>query len=169
MLRLFNLPSFRSIAVRTYSAVAGGEKPLAMPAVDFDPKLHEIVDKIEKLTLFEVSNLNQLLKTRLNIPETTMIGSMPSVSAAPVEEQESDEQTVKAVKSAYTVKLVKFDETKKVGLIKEIKTLISGLNLVQAKKFVESIPQVVKSDLSKDEAEKLKTQLESLGATVSVD
>lgn len=69
----------------------------------------------------------------------------------------------------FQVKLMKFDEKQKVALIKEIKTLLEGMNLVQAKKFVESAPTVVKSDIGKDEAEKLKEALSKVGAVVEIE
>jgi len=56
-----------------------------------------------------------------------------------------------------------------VTLIKEIKNLVEGMNLVQAKKFVESCPTVVKGDLSKDEAEKLKEALTAAGGTCKIE
>ena len=62
-----------------------------------------------------------------------------------------------------------FDTAKKVTLIKEIKNLVEGMNLVQAKKFVESCPMVVKGDLSKDEAEKLSQALSAAGATCKIE
>lgn len=55
------------------------------------------------------------------------------------------------------------------ALIKEIKTLIPGTNLVQAKKFVESLPQIVKSDVSKEESEQLKEALTKVGGEVIVE
>lgn len=69
----------------------------------------------------------------------------------------------------FQVKLMKFDEKQKVALIKEIKTLLEGMNLVQAKKFVESAPAVVKTDIAKDEAEKLKEALSKVGATIEIE
>jgi large subunit ribosomal protein L7/L12 len=93
-------------------------------------------------------------------------------------------------KTSFTLKLVRFDETKKVPLIKEIKNVVEGMNLVQvscdfwshvpvwcnpcydveqAKKFVESAPQILKSNMPKDEAEKTKAALEALGAVVEMD
>lgn len=83
--------------------------------------------------------------------------------------QEAEDEAPKVVKNAFTVKLVKYDDTKKVGLIKEIKNIVEGMNLVQAKKFVESSPQVLKSGIPKDEAEKLKKSLEALGAVVELE
>ena len=62
-----------------------------------------------------------------------------------------------------------FAADKKVALIKEIKNNVEGMNLVQAKKFVESAPTVVKTDLSKDEAEALKSTLEAVGGSCKIE
>jgi len=84
---------------------------------------------------------------------------------------------------------MKFDEKQKVALIKEVKNLMDGMNLVQvgailnsfliqicyiilqfqAKKFVESAPTVIKSDIGKDEAEKLKEAFTKVGAECVID
>ena len=87
-------------------------------------------------------------------------------AAAPAEDEEPE--PVVAVQTSFTLKLDKFDDSKKVALIKELKNQLEGMNLVQAKKFVESCPAVVKADIAKDEAEKLKTALEAAGATCSI-
>ena len=87
-------------------------------------------------------------------------------AAAPAEEEEAEPAA--AVQTSFIIKLDKFDEAKKVALIKELKNQMEGMNLVQAKKFVESTPAVVKADIAKDEAEKLKTALEAAGATCSI-
>ena len=92
------------------------------------------------------------------------VASAPA--AAPAEEEEAEPAA--AVQTSFTIKLDKFDEAKKVALIKELKSQMEGMNLVQAKKFVESAPAVVKADIAKDEAEKLKTALEAAGATCSI-
>lgn len=73
------------------------------------------------------------------------------------------------MQTAFKVKLVKFDDKQKVALIKEIKGLFEGMNLVQAKKFVESIPAVVKEDATKEEADKLKESLSKIGASVEIE
>lgn len=69
----------------------------------------------------------------------------------------------------FQVKMTKFDEKQKVPLIKEVKSLLEGFNLVQAKKFVESVPTIVKADISKDEAEKLKEALTKVGAVIEIE
>ena len=74
-----------------------------------------------------------------------------------------------AVQTSFSLKLEAFAASKKVALVNKIKANVEGFNLVQAKKFVESAPAVVKADLAKDEAEKLKTALESAGATCKIE
>merc|ERR1719400_1964194 len=150
----------------------------AMPLPNADPsakkkiypeKISTIVEQISKLNLLEVADLNELLKKRLNISDApVMMASGTPAAAAPVEE-EVEEVAPVAVQTSFTLKLNSFAADKKVALIKEIKANVEGMNLVQAKKFVESAPAVVKGDLSKDEAEKLKTVLEAAGATCAID
>jgi large subunit ribosomal protein L7/L12 len=63
---------------------------------------------------------------------------------------------------------MKFDAEKKIALIKEIRNHIQGMNLVQAKKFVESAPVEVRNDLGKNEADAIKAALENVGATCEI-
>ena len=93
------------------------------------------------------------------------------LAAAPQAAQEEEEEAAPAiaVQTSFTLKMDKYDEGKKVALIKELKNQMEGMNLVQAKKFVESCPTVVKADIAKDEAEKLKAAFEAVGATCSID
>ena len=65
--------------------------------------------------------------------------------------------------------LTSFPATAKAKVIREIKGLVSGMNLVEAKKFVESAPKVIKENVPKEEAEKIKATLEALGAVVGMD
>ncbi|XP_035903255.1 54S ribosomal protein L12, mitochondrial [Anopheles stephensi] len=145
----------------------GTEKPA-------DPKLVSIVDSIAQLNLLEVSELSTLLKRKLNLPDTAMMpagfGAFAAGAggAAPAAADE-EEAAPKVVKTTFKVKLVKFDEKQKVALIKEVKNLLEGMNLVQAKKFVESAPTVVKEDIPKDEAEKLKEAFTKVGAVIEIE
>ncbi|KAL3309486.1 Ribosomal protein [Cichlidogyrus casuarinus] len=153
------------------SAEAVSKKEIMPPAVESEKAypIHivEIVDKIEKLTLLEVADLNTLLQDRLGIKPAA---AMPMMAAAPTSEAATDSAEEQVpTKSSFNVKLIKFDAAQKVPLIKEIKNINSEMNLVQAKKFVESAPDYVKQDLSKDEAEEMKKALEALGATVEIE
>ncbi|XP_047529505.1 39S ribosomal protein L12, mitochondrial [Vanessa atalanta] len=174
---LRSLPSrqWRSFSRCTvlHQEVAEAINPLTIPppeGVDkpVSAKIEKIVSEITTLNLLEVSELSQVLKKRLNLPDAPVMpmGGFAGMVAPP---QEEEEATPKAVKTSFTVKMTKFDDKQKVALIKEVKSLLEGYNLVQAKKFVESVPTVVKADISKDEAEKLKEALTKVGAVIEID
>ena len=153
----------------------------AMPTPHFDntsektysPKINGLVDKIANLTLLEVADLNELLKVKLGLPDVTMAAPM-AVGSAPVstdvgEEEGGGKEEKAAEKLVFNVKLVKFEAESKVKLIKEIKSLIEGMNLVQAKKFVEGVPQMIMSDVGKEQAEKIKEKVEAAGGVVEIE
>jgi len=108
------------------------------------------------------------LKSRLNIQE---IAAPVAAAAAPVavEVEEAPAAEKPKEKTVFTVKLMSFEATAKPKIIREIKALIPNLNLIDAKKFVESVPKSVKENLPKEEAEKLKATLEALGAKVTLE
>ena len=137
----------------------------------YPAKIQKLVDEITELTLVEVADLNELLKKTLKLPDVPAMSfsAMPAGKASTAEEEDADDAPQQPVKSTFTVRLLKFDDTKKVAVIKEIKSMIEGMNLVQAKKFVESVPQVVRSDVSKEDAEKLKEVLTAAGGTVEIE
>lgn len=114
--------------------------------------------------------MNALLKERLNISDAPvmMAGGPAAPAPAAAAEEEEDAGPVQ-VQTSFTIKLTGFDAAKKVALIKELKSQVEDMNLVQAKKFVESAPAVIKSDIGKDEAEKLKSVLEAAGATCTIE
>ncbi|KAG6452135.1 39S ribosomal protein L12, mitochondrial [Manduca sexta] len=140
----------------------GVEKPIS-------PKIEKIVSDITNLNLLEVSELSQVLKKRLNLPDAPAMPIGGFAMAAPAAAAEEEDAAPKIVKTSFTVKMTKFDDKQKVALIKEVKSLLEGFNLVQAKKFVESVPTVVKADISKDEAEKLKEALSKVGAVIEIE
>lgn len=136
----------------------------------YSVKIQKLVDEITELTLVEVADLNELLKKTLKLPDApAMFSSMPAVAGKMAAEEDADDVPVQQEKTLFTVRLIKFDDTKKVAVIKEIKSMIEGMNLVQAKKFVESVPQVIRSEISKEEAEKLKETLAAAGGTVEIE
>ncbi len=97
-----------------------------------------------------------------------MSGAAPA-AAAPKEEEEEEVAAPAAVQTNFAVKIKSFDATKKVGIIKAVKGVSEGMNLVQAKKFVEGCPAILKEDMSKDEAEKMKEVLVAAGAEVDIE
>ncbi|KAG2455196.1 39S ribosomal protein L12, mitochondrial [Polypterus senegalus] len=149
---------------------------LASPPLDnvpkvYSPKIHQLVNDISNLTLLEVSDLNELLKKTLNIQDSGMMpmAAMPVAAQSTVQATEEEAVPAKKEKTSFTVKLTEVKAAEKVKLIKEVKNFIPGLNLVQAKKLVESLPQEIKANISKDEAEKIKTALEAAGGVIVLE
>lgn len=132
------------------------------------PKLAAIVDQIAQLNLLEVSELSTLLKKTLNLPDAPMVSyGAPVAAAAPAEEDEVAAGPA-VIQTAFKVKIVSYDESKKIPLIKEIKKQCEGVNLVQAKKILEALPSFIKEDVSKDEAAAFKETFEKFGAVIEV-
>ncbi|XP_056405728.1 39S ribosomal protein L12, mitochondrial [Hyla sarda] len=153
--------------------------PLPSPALDsapkvYPPKIQQLVDQIASLTLLEVCDLNELLKKTLKIQDVGMMpmgAMMPGAvgAAAPAQAAEEEEAPAKKEKTHFTVKLTEVNAADKVKLIKEVKNCVQGVNLVQAKKMVESLPQEIRVNVAKEEAEKMKAALEAAGGKVVLE
>ena len=119
-------------------------------------KLGKIVEELSSLTVLEAAELSKLLE------ETWGVSAAAAVSvAAPVASAEAAE-----VKTEFDVHL---DEVgaNKINVIKEVRA-ITGVGLKEAKDLVEGAPKLVKQAVSKDEADKIKAQLEKEGAKASI-
>ncbi|XP_042525926.1 39S ribosomal protein L12, mitochondrial isoform X1 [Dipodomys spectabilis] len=160
----------RSSSHRRGEALAGA--PLDNAPKEYPPKIQQLVQDIASLTLLEISDLNELLKKTLKIQDVGLMpmgGMMPgAVPAAAAPEVEEVLPTQKE-RTHFTVRLTEAKPVDKVKLIKEIKNYIQGINLVQAKKLVESLPQEIKANVAKAEAEKIKAALEAVGGTVVLE
>ena len=120
--------------------------------------LANLVEELSKLTVLEAAELSKLLEEKWGVSAAAPAAAAAApaaAAAAPVEEQ-----------TEFTVILAKAGD-KKINVIKEIRT-ITGLGLKEAKDLVEGAPKTVKEGVTKDEAEKLKKQLEEQGAAVEV-
>ncbi|KIL00284.1 hypothetical protein PAXRUDRAFT_29925 [Paxillus rubicundulus Ve08.2h10] len=139
------------------------------PPAPVDLKIGRIVDDISALTLLQAADLVSLLKSRLNIQEIAMpAASAPALAADAAPEEAAAEEKPKE-KTIFNVMLKSFDATAKPKIIREVKALVPNLTLIDAKKFVESAPKVLKENLSKEDAEKLKSTFEALGAVVVLE
>jgi len=128
---------------------------------DFSATSVELGDKIVALTLKEAKELSDYLKDVHGI-EPAAGGGAVVMAAAPGAEgaAAAEEQT------EFDVVLENYGD-KKIGVIKVVRAA-TGLGLKEAKDAVESAPNKVKEGISKEDAEKLKTELEAAGATVSI-
>ena len=121
--------------------------------------LGKLVDELSSLTVIEAANLSKLLEEKWGVsaaaPVAVAAAGGAVATAAPVEEQ-----------TEFTVMLTETGD-KKINVIKEVRA-ITGLGLKEAKDLVEAAPKAVKEGVSKDEAAKIKKQLEEAGAKVEV-
>ena len=93
-------------------------------------------------------------------------GAAPGAAAAPAEEEEPAPKQEE--KTLFNLKLQSFDAAAKPKVIKEIKSML-GLSLVDSKKFVESVPKMMKESVPKEEGEKIMETLKGLGAQVVME
>ena len=123
-------------------------------------KMEEFVSYVENLTVLELSKLVKTLEERLGVSAATpvAVAAAPAAAAAAAPAEE---------KTEFDVILAGFDAAKKVAIIKEVRA-ITGLGLKEAKDLVEGAPKAVKEGAPKEEADKIKAQLEAAGAKVEV-
>ena len=121
--------------------------------------LAKIADELSTLTVIEASELSKMLEEKWGVSAAAPVAVAAAAGAAPAAE-EAEEQT------EFTVVLASFGE-KKINVIKEVRA-ITGLGLKEAKSLVEDAPKPVKEDVSKEDADKIKEQLEAAGATVEI-
>ncbi|KAM9209354.1 large ribosomal subunit protein bL12m [Dugong dugon] len=159
----------RSSSHRREEALAGAS--LDNAPKEYPPKIQQLVQDIASLTLLEISDLNELLKKTLKIQDVGLMptGVMPGAAPAAAEVAEEEDIPKQKERTHFTVRLTEAKPVDKVKLIKEIKNYVQGINLVQAKKLVESLPQEIKANVAKAEAEKIKVALEAVGGTVVLE
>ena len=121
--------------------------------------LAKIVDDLSSLTVLEAAELAKMLEEKWGVSAAAAVAvaAGPAGGAAAPAAEEKTEFTV----------VLAADGDKKIEVIKEVRA-ITGLGLKEAKDLVEGAPKPVKEAVSKDEAEKLKGQLEKVGAKVEL-
>jgi large subunit ribosomal protein L7/L12 len=120
-------------------------------------ELSKIVDELSKLTVLEAADLAKMLEEKWGVSAAAAVAvaAAPGAAAAPAEEQ-----------TEFTVVLAAIGD-KKIEVIKEVRAL-TGLGLKEAKDLVEGAPKPVKEGVNKEEADKIKTTLEKVGAKVEL-
>jgi large subunit ribosomal protein L7/L12 len=121
-------------------------------------KISEIVEKIKALTLVEASELKTALEEEFGVTAAAPVVMGGAVAGAAAEAEEE--------KTEFDVVLASFGD-KKINVIKVVRAH-TGLGLKEAKDLVDGAPKTVKEGVSKDEAAKIKAELEEAGATVEV-
>ena len=123
--------------------------------------LQKLVDDLSALTVLEAAELSKLLEEKWGVSAAAAVAvAGPAAGGAAGGAAAEEAQTEFDV-------ILTGDGGKKINVIKEVRA-ITGLGLTEAKTLVESAPKAVKEGVNKDEAEKLKKQLEEAGATVEL-
>jgi large subunit ribosomal protein L7/L12 len=121
--------------------------------------LNALVDQLSALTVLEAAELSKMLEEKWGVSAAAAVAAAPAAgggAAAPAAEEQTEFDVI-----------LTGDGGKKINVIKEVRA-ITQLGLTEAKTLVESAPKAVKEGVSKDEAAKIKAQLEAAGATVEV-
>ncbi len=114
-----------------------------------------LVKELGQLTVLEALELSKKLSKEWNI-DLDNLQAAPAQASAPAED-----------KATATITLTGFAENKKIPVLKAIKEIL-GLGLMEAKNFVEDLPKTVNEEIEKEEADKIKKQLEDAGGTVEL-
>jgi large subunit ribosomal protein L7/L12 len=122
--------------------------------------LQQMVEDLSALSVLEAAELSKMLEEKWGVSAAAPVAIAAVGGAAAAPEEEAEEKT------EFDVILAAVGD-KKINVIKEVRA-ITGLGLKEAKDLVEGAPKPVKEGVSKEEAGKLKEQLEGAGATVEV-
>jgi len=120
-----------------------------------EEKYKDIIEKIEKMTVMEMADLVKVLEEKFGVSAAMPASAGAGAGAAAAEE-----------KTSFNVNLKAAGE-QKINVIKVVKEA-TGLGLKEAKDLVDAAPKVIKEGLKKEEAEELKTKLETAGAVVEL-
>lgn len=132
----------------------------ASEEVEVPEKFKDLVEKIEKLTVLELSELVEVLEKKFGV------SAMPVAGAAPAAAGGGEEAGAAEEKSAYDIEL-KDAGSQKIGVVKVVKE-VTQKGLKDAKDLVDGAPAVIMEGVKKEEAEEIKGKLEEAGATVEL-
>ncbi len=123
--------------------------------------LDKLVDDLSALTLLEASELSKLLEEKWGVSAAAPVAVAAASGGGAAPAEAGEEQT------EFTVVLTACGD-KKINVIKEVRSVRPDLGLKEAKGLVEGVPQNVKENISKQDAEEMKKKLEEAGASVTV-
>ncbi len=122
--------------------------------------LDQLVEDLSKLTVLEAAQLSKLLEEKWGVSAAAPVAAVAATGGAAAAAEPVEEQT------EFNVMLTAIG-AQKINVIKEVRA-ITGLGLKEAKDLVEAAPKAVKEGVSKDDAAKIKAQLEGAGASVEI-
>ena len=120
----------------------------------------QVIDYLSNLPVIQIAELIKTLEDKWGVkaaPVAVAAAAGPAAAAAPAAEEKTEFDVVLTDSGA-----------NKIGVIKEVRTVVPGLGLAEAKKLVESAPQPLKQGVSKEEADEIKKKMEAAGAKVEI-
>ena len=119
----------------------------------------QIMEAIASMTIMELSELVKAMEEKFGVTAAAPVAVVQGAAgAAPAEEKTEFTVTLKGLS----------DPGKKIAVIKEVRNIIPGLGLKEAKELVEGAPKTLKEDVSKEEAEKIKQAITTAGGEVEI-
>jgi large subunit ribosomal protein L7/L12 len=132
-----------------------------MAETNLTESVQKIVEMVEKMSVAELSSLVTALKDKFGVTGAAfMPAAMPAGGAAAGAAKEEEQVEFKLT-------LLSVGDGKKIPVLKELRALL-GLGLTEAKDILDKVPSVIKEGANKEEAEKIRTKLEEVGAKVEV-
>ena len=132
------------------------------PEINLSDKAQEILDSIENLSVMELADLVKALEEKFGVSAAAPVAVAGAAPAAGGEAAEEEEE-----KTAFSPMLTEIGN-QKIKVIKEVRA-VTSLGLKEAKDFVDGdLPAAIKEDVSEEEANKIKEQVESAGAKVEI-
>ena len=135
------------------------EEATTKEAVEVSPKIAEVVDAIEKLTVLEAAELVKALEDKFGVSAAPQAMAMPMAGGG-------GEAAAEEEKTEFDVVLTTSGD-KKIQVIKVVRQ-ITGLGLKEAKELVDSAPKPIKEGATKEEAEDIKAKIEEAGGQVDL-
>ena len=128
--------------------------------VELTEKMKSVMDTIEKMTVMELADLVKALEDKFGVVAAAAVAVQAGGAAAGAAPAAAEE------KSTFTVVLANAGASK-IQVIKELRT-ITSLGLKEAKDLVDGAPKTIKEGATKEEADKIKKQLEAAGAKIEL-
>ncbi|MBB5032992.1 50S ribosomal protein L7/L12 [Prosthecobacter vanneervenii] len=123
--------------------------------------LNKIVEELSGLTVLQVAELVKSLEEKWGVSAAAPVAAAGAAGGGAAPAAAAEEKTEFDV-------ILADAGSNKIGVIKEVRGVVAGLGLAEAKKLVESAPQTLKEGCKKEEAEEIKKKLEAAGAKVTI-
>jgi large subunit ribosomal protein L7/L12 len=133
----------------------------AMAETNLTESVQKIVELVEKMSVAELSSLVTALKDKFGVTGAAFMPAAMPAGGAPAAATKEEEQV------EFKLTLLSVGDGKKIPVLKELRALL-GLGLTEAKDILDKVPSVIKEGANKEEADKIRTKLEEVGAKVEV-